>query len=82
MGARKFSAVSFTFSCFIQVSVVHFRMAGKTSQTMNGSSGRLLVRTCNGLELRPTLSLHDPLPYRGFDTFGDFLGSSHEYSPT
>ncbi|CAG7817481.1 unnamed protein product [Allacma fusca] len=63
------------------------RMAGKTGQTMNGSGGRLLVRTCNGLELRPTLSLHDPLQLRDIREalgLGDLLGSRspHDYSPS
>ncbi|ODM89319.1 Acetylcholine receptor subunit alpha-like, partial [Orchesella cincta] len=62
------------------------RMAGKSTQAMSGSS-RLLIRTCNGLELRPTLSLHDSLQLRDIREalgLGEVMRtrSNHEYSPS
>ncbi|CAL8115168.1 unnamed protein product [Orchesella dallaii] len=62
------------------------RMTGKSSQGISGS-GRLLIRTCNGLELRPTLSLHDSLQLRDIREalgLGEMMRtrSNHEYSPS
>ncbi|XP_035713320.1 acetylcholine receptor subunit alpha-like isoform X2 [Folsomia candida] len=61
------------------------RIGAKAPTTMS-SGGRMLVRTCNGLELRPALSLHDPIQLRNIREalgIGDLMGPrSHDYSPS